>query len=89
MNQDIPTILDPRNPDQGKHPYWIRKSILERLEKLKSSMSEEYEGYLDAEQFPPNEAQAIKEYFSHAHYLAFDELLHAVEWLIKNHPISE
>ena len=58
------------------HSSYIQKDILERIEQIKEENSEAWVKYEDG-------CSCKKDPFHAAHYLAFDEIMHAVEWCVK------
>jgi len=75
MNTDITDIVKSK-----AHSFRVKKDILARLEQIKKDNSEAYGDYLDKND---GDSQDSKDSFYVTHYLAFDELLHAVEWCVK------
>jgi hypothetical protein len=62
------------------HSFWVKKDILARLEQIKKNNTSAYGVYLDKND---GDSQDSKDSFYVTHYLAFDEILHAVEWCVK------
>lgn len=52
------------------HSSYVKKDILERVRQIKEENSEAWGNYVGEDPF------------HETHYLAFDEILHAVEWLV-------
>jgi hypothetical protein len=57
------------------HSSYVKKDILERVRQIKEENSEAWGKYEDG-------CSCKKDPFHETHYLAFDEILHAVEWLV-------
>lgn len=74
MNTDITDITKSK-----AHSFWVKKDILARLEQIKKNNSGAYDAFLDKH----GDSQDTRDSFYHTHYLAFDEILHAVEWCVK------
>lgn len=81
MNTDITDITKSK-----AHSFWVKKDILARLQQIKKNNSNAYEVYLDKND---GDFQDAKDSFYITHYLAFDEILHAVEWCVKQTRIPE
>jgi hypothetical protein len=74
-NTDMTDIIQSK-----AHPFNVKKDILARLEQIKKNNSSAYELYLDKND---GDSQNSKDSFYVSHYLAFDELIHAVQWCVK------
>lgn len=74
-NTDMTDIIQSK-----AHPYHVKRNILTRLEEIKKINSKAYDKYLENQD---NETESLKDSFYHTHYLAFDELIHSVQWCVK------
>jgi len=71
MKKDMTDIVKSK-----AHSSYIKKDILERISQIKDENSTAWCKYEDA-------CSCSKNPFHETHYLAFDEIIHAVEWCVK------
>ena len=77
MNYAVTDITDIVQIKQ--HPDRTMSALLERLNQMKASSAVDYGIYLDI----PDDQKAQKDEFYEQVYLDHDELLRAVEWLVR------